>query len=166
MGVSEQALRLEALEKPSPPAWRRWVAGGISFARRKPLGAFGATILILTIVVAVFSPWIARYPYGEPHFSDTLQAPNSTYWFGTDILGKDFFSRMVIGSQVTVLAGLGTVVVAAFLSVLVGGVSGYFGGLTTKAPLRQLSGSGCPTPDVSLISAPSLLSSLGQRVAC
>ena len=136
MAVSEQALRLEALEKPYPPAWRRWVAGGISFARRKPLGAFGATILILTIVVAVFSPWIARYPYGEPHFSDTLQAPNSTYWFGTDILGKDFFSRMVIGSQVTVLAGLGTVVVAAFLSVLVGGVSGYFGGRTDMATQR------------------------------
>ena len=130
MAIGEQTLTLEALARPSPPVWRRWLAGVIWFTRRKPLGAFGAIILILTITVAVFSPWIARFPYDQPHFSDSFQAPNGTYWFGTNILGKDFFSRMVIGSQVTVLAGLGTVVVAAFLSVLVGGVSGYFGGRT------------------------------------
>jgi len=130
MAIGEQTLTLEALARPSPPVWRRWLAGVIWFARQKPLGAFGAIILILTITVAVFSPWIARFPYDQPHFSDSFQAPNGTYWFGTNILGKDFFSRMVIGSQVTVLAGLGTVVVAAFLSVLVGGVSGYFGGRT------------------------------------
>ena len=128
MAIREQAIPLEALEAPLAPAWRRWLAGGLSFARRKPLGAFGALILAVTLAVALFSPWIARYPYAEPHFSDTLQSPNGTYWFGTDVLGQDFFSRMVIGSQVTVLAGLGTVLVAAFLSIVVGGISGYLGG--------------------------------------
>jgi peptide/nickel transport system permease protein len=128
MAVREQAIPLEAFEAAGPPIWRRWLVGGLRFARRKPLGAFGAIILILTVVVAVFSPWIARYPYTEPHFSDVLQAPSGTYWFGTDSLGQDFFSRMVIGSQVTVLVGLGTVAVAAVLSVLVGGISGYLGG--------------------------------------
>ncbi len=128
MAVREQAIPLEVLEAAGPPTWRRWLAGCLRFARRKPLGAFGALILILVVVVAVFSPWIARYPYTEPHFSDVLQAPNGTYWFGTDSLGQDFFSRMVIGSQVTVLVGLGTVAVAAVLSVLVGGISGYLGG--------------------------------------
>src|SRR5919109_4239262 len=128
MTVREQAIPLEALEAPVAPTWRRWLSGALGFARRKPLGAFGAVILIATVLVAVFSPWIARFPYAEPHFSDTLTAPNSTYWFGTDVLGQDFFSRMVIGSQVTVLAGLGTVVIAALLAVIVGGISGYFGG--------------------------------------
>jgi peptide/nickel transport system permease protein len=128
MAVREQAIPIGALEAPLPPVWRRWVAGGLHFARRKPLGAFGALILVLTLIVAVFSPWIARFPFAQPHFSDSLQSPNGTYWFGTDVLGQDFFSRMVIGSQVTVLAGLGTVVVAAVLSVVVGGVSGYLGG--------------------------------------
>lgn len=128
MAIREQAIPIGALEAPVPPAWRRWLAAAMHFTWRKPLGAFGALILALTLIVAVFSPWIARYPYAEPHFSDTLQSPNGTYWFGTDVLGQDFFSRMVIGSQVTVLAGLGTVVVAAFLSVVVGGISGYLGG--------------------------------------
>jgi len=128
MAVREQAIPLEAVEERGAPSWRRWLVGAVRFARRKPLGAFGAVVLVATIVVAVFAPWIARYPYAEPHFSDTLQAPNSTYWFGTDVLGQDFFSRMVIGSEVTVLVGLGTVLVAAVLSLLVGGISGYLGG--------------------------------------
>jgi peptide/nickel transport system permease protein len=136
MTVREQALPLEAPEAAGLPAWRRWVSGAVTFARRKPLGAFGAAILIVTVFVAVFSPWIARYPYAEPHFSDTLTAPNSTYWFGTDVLGQDFFSRMVIGTQVTVLAGLGTVLVASVLSVVVGGISGYFGGRTDTITQR------------------------------
>ncbi len=129
MTFREEAIALEAAEVAAVHSlWRRWLSACATFARRKPLGAFGALILILTIAVAVFSPWIARFPYAEPHFSDALQAPNSTYWFGTDSLGHDFFSRMVIGSQVTVLAGLGTVAVAAVLSLVVGGVSGYLGG--------------------------------------
>jgi peptide/nickel transport system permease protein len=136
MAMREQALPLEAMEAPVLPSWRRWLLGTAKFARRKPLGAFGALVLVLLIVIAVLSPWIANFDYAEPHFSDTLQAPNSTYWFGTDVLGQDFFSRMVIGSQVTVLVGLGTVLVAAFLSVVVGGVSGYFGGRTDMGTQR------------------------------
>jgi peptide/nickel transport system permease protein len=136
MAMREQAIPLEAVEAPVLPPWRRWLLGTAKFARRKPLGAFGALVLIFLVVVAVFSPWIANFNYAEPHFSDTLTAPNSTYWFGTDVLGQDFFSRMVIGSQVTVLVGLGTVLVAAFLSVLVGGVSGYFGGRTDMGTQR------------------------------
>src|SRR2546425_3352780 len=128
MAFREEAIAPEALAAPALSQRRRWLSACLTFARRKPLGAFGAVVLILTIAVGVFSPWIARFPYTEPHFIDTLQSPNSRYWFGTDVLGQDFFSRIVIGSQVTVLVGLGTVIVAAVLSLVVGGVSGYFGG--------------------------------------
>jgi peptide/nickel transport system permease protein len=124
----EQALPIETVVEPTPSTLRRWALGVARFARRKPLGAFGAVIFILVIVVAVFSPWIARYPIAEPHFSDALQAPNNTYWFGTDALGQDFFSRMVIATQVPVLVGIGAVILAAILSLLVGGISAYLGG--------------------------------------
>src|SRR2546426_7873660 len=128
MAFREEAIALEALAVPALSRRRRWLSDCLTFARRKPLGAFGAVVLILTIAVGVFSPWIARFPYTEPHFVDTLQSPNSTYWFGTDVLGQDFFSRIVIGSQVTVLVGLGTVIVAAVLSLVGGGGRGYFCG--------------------------------------
>ena len=130
MATREEALILPALEQALPPLWWRSLASIGTFIRRKPLGAFGALVLILTLVIAVFSPWIARFPYTEPHFADALTGPNSTYWFGTDNLGRDFFSRMVIGTQITMLVGLGTVLLSAVVSLLVGGLSGYYGGRT------------------------------------
>lgn len=136
MATREEALVIPALERAPAPLWWRWLAAIGTFTRRKPLGAFGALILIFTFVVALFSPWIARFPYEEPHFADALTSPNSTYWFGTDQLGRDFFSRMIIGSQVTILAGLGTVIFAGLVSVVVGGLSGYFGGRTDMIAQR------------------------------
>lgn len=115
-------------ERAAPSLGMRWVHGLLWFARHKPLGAFGLLVLVATVGVALFAPWIVRFPYTEQHLSDGLQDPNSTYWFGADKQGRDVFSRIVIGSQVTVLVGVGTVLVAAFLSTLVGGVSGYIGG--------------------------------------
>jgi peptide/nickel transport system permease protein len=85
-------------------------------------------VLIATIVIAVFSPWLVNFPYTQQHLSDGLHDPSGTYWFGTDKQGQDVYSRIIIGSQVTVLVGIGTVVLAAVLSTIVGGVSGYFGG--------------------------------------
>lgn len=128
MAFREEALSIPTEKEASQPLGQRLVRGVAAFSRRKPLGAFGALILLLTVLVAVLSPWVARFPYTEAHFSDSLVGSNSTYWFGTDNLGRDFFSRMVIGTQITVLAGLGTVLLAAVLSLLVGGVSGYLGG--------------------------------------
>jgi len=128
MAIREEAFAIPTEEEAQQPPWSRWLWGIAVFTRRKPLGAFGAVILILTLLVAVLSPEIARFPYTEPHFSDSLSDPTSKYWFGTDNLGRDFFSRMVIGTQITVLAGLGTVLLAAVLSLIVGGISGYLGG--------------------------------------
>ncbi|MEX0683810.1 MAG: ABC transporter permease [Dehalococcoidia bacterium] len=126
--MREEAVILSRLDRPVPSLGLRWLRGAWWFARHKPLGAFGALVLIATVVVAIFSPWIATYPYAQQHLTDSLQDPNSTYWFGTDKQGHDLFSRIVIGSQITVLVGVGTVTLAAVLSVLVGGVSGYLGG--------------------------------------
>jgi peptide/nickel transport system permease protein len=114
-------------ERPSSPLGR-WASGLWWFTRRKPLGAFGALVLVVVLVIAIFSPLIATFPYTQQHLADGLQGPNGEYWFGTDKQGRDLFSRMVIGSQITVLVGLGTVTLAAFLSLVIGGLSGYFGG--------------------------------------
>jgi peptide/nickel transport system permease protein len=86
--------------------------------------------------VAILSPAMTNYGYNEPHFADQLTAPNGTYWFGTDNIGRDYYSRIIIASQVTVLAGIGTVTLAAFLSLAVGLPSGYFGGKTDMASQR------------------------------
>ncbi|MCK9518030.1 MAG: ABC transporter permease, partial [Dehalococcoidia bacterium] len=114
----------------------RTLNGAGRFVRTKPLGAFGALMLVLIVVVGVFSPWIAPDSLGEAHFSDSLEGPfaersapdSGRYWFGTDQNGRDIYSRIVYGCQVTALVGVGTVLLVSLLSLLVGVSSGYFGG--------------------------------------
>lgn len=97
------------------------------FMRRKPLGAFGAFILLTVLLVGAFSPWLV----GDPNaavLTDTLQGPSSDHWFGTDANGRDIFARIVFGCQITAIVGVGTVILVSVLSLVVGVTSGYFGG--------------------------------------
>lgn len=98
------------------------------FIRAKPLGGFGAAVLLLVIFVGVFSPLIAPEPLGQITLTDALQGPSSEHWLGTDANGGDLLSQLIYGCQVTALVGLGTVFVVAIISLLIGVSSGYFGG--------------------------------------
>lgn len=114
--------------RPTPSFPTRVVRGSWRFAKAKPMGAFGAAMLIGIILVGIFSPWIAKDGLGVVHLQDALQGPSSRYWFGTDPNGGDIFSRIVYGCQVTALVGIGTVILVGFLSLMVGVSSGFFGG--------------------------------------
>jgi len=96
--------------------------------RTKPLGAFGAVVFVAVLVVALFSPWIAPDGLDQTHPGDELIGPGSKYILGTDHNGRDIFSRLVYGAQVTALVGIGTVVLAGVVATAVGLVSGYFMG--------------------------------------
>jgi peptide/nickel transport system permease protein len=92
------------------------------------LGAFGAFVLILIIAVGAFSPVIATHPHTQADLAALLAGPSADHYLGTDFNGRDMFSRIVYGCQVTALVGLGTVILVAILSLSVGVTSGYFGG--------------------------------------
>lgn len=113
--------------RPEAPLPTRVLRALGSFVVKKPLGAFGALILIIVVVVGICSPWMA----GDPNavdLSNTLVGPSSSHWFGTDYNGRDTYARIVFGCQVTAMVGLGTVILVSILSLLVGVSSGYFGG--------------------------------------
>ena len=95
----------------------------------KPLGAFGALMLFLTLLAAVFAGFIAPFDPAEHHLSDALQGPNSTYWLGTDQFGRDMFSRIVYGARVSIYIGLGVAALGTLGATALGLVSGYFGGV-------------------------------------
>lgn len=97
-------------------------------AAGRPLFATAVAIMLLLVVVALFAPVIARDGPYEAHFADALQGPGTTYWLGTDFNGRDIFSRLVYGTQVTVLAGFGAVILMTLLALLIGLTSGYAGG--------------------------------------
>ena len=98
------------------------------FARRKPLGAIGAVIVVALLVMAVFAEQIAPYGYDESIRGARMQSPSATYWLGTDNLSRDIWSRIVYGARVSVTVGFATVGLAVVLATSVGVSSGYFGG--------------------------------------
>ena len=99
------------------------------FARRKPLGAIGAVIVVALLVMAVFAEQIAPYGYDETIRGARMQSPSAKYWLGTDNLSRDIWSRIVYGARVSVTVGFATVGLAVVLATTIGVSSGYFGGM-------------------------------------
>ena len=94
----------------------------------KPTSAIGTTITLLFILVAILGPLIAPYGANEIIASEARQPPSTTHWFGTDNLGRDVFSRVLLGAgEILLLAGLGTVL-AVIAGTLLGLLAGYRGG--------------------------------------
>jgi peptide/nickel transport system permease protein len=105
---------------PRNAAWR--------FVRTKPLGTFGAFLVLLVFVAAVFADQIAPYPYDAGKAADRMQGPSPQHIMGTDNLGRDMFSRVVYGSRTSVAVGFGAVLVGIGLATILGTLSGYIGG--------------------------------------
>lgn len=98
------------------------------FIRRKPLGAFGAALIILFLIMAIAAQWLAPYAYDVGIAADRLQPPTLAHPFGTDANGRDLLSRIIWGARVSVTIGFGAVALSTLLAVSVGVASGYFGG--------------------------------------
>src|SRR5207245_1195662 len=102
-------------------------------ARRKPLGAVSAMIVLGLVVVAILAPVLApRDPYefnlNEGGLPIRMQAPTAAFPLGTDPLGRDVLSRIVYGARVSLIVGLASVIVGTLLGTVLGLVSGYWEG--------------------------------------
>ena len=88
---------------------------------------FGAVILLLLLLVAIFAPLIAPYSPHQVDFAPSLP-PSSTHLLGTTSLGQDIFSQVVWGTRLTLLVGFVTGVITSIIAIMVGLIAGYFGG--------------------------------------
>lgn len=109
-------------------AWRR--------LKKNKIAMISLVALILLIFFVLFGPAISGKNYQEQNIKLANQGPSSQYWFGTDNLGRDMFSRLWIGGRVS----LSIAVIATLLEVVVGciygGISGYFGGKVDNVMMR------------------------------
>jgi peptide/nickel transport system permease protein len=80
------------------------------------------------ITMAAFAPWIAPYPFDEPHYSNSLEGSSPAFIMGTDFLGRDLFSRLVYGARVSITVAVGSVLLGSLLAGILGITSGYIGG--------------------------------------
>jgi peptide/nickel transport system permease protein len=94
--------------------------------RGKPLGAIGALIIVVLMVLALFADWIAPYSYDQT--LSRMKPPGREFWMGTDNLGRDIWSRVVYGARISVTVGFATVALATLIATAVGISSAYVGG--------------------------------------
>ncbi|MBA2441148.1 MAG: ABC transporter permease [Rubrobacter sp.] len=95
--------------------------------KRHKLALVCAVILLVLYVAAFVGPWLAPYGFAEQNFTAINEAPSAEHPMGTDRLGRDQFSRVLYGGQVSLLVGLGAGVGSTVIGAAIGIFSGYFG---------------------------------------
>lgn len=96
----------------------------------------GAVILFVLILFAILAPWIAPYPYAYQNLSLGASPPSAEHLLGTDVLGRDLFSRILYGARISLLVGFVATTVALVIGVSWGLVAGYYGGKVDSVMMR------------------------------
>jgi peptide/nickel transport system permease protein len=98
----------------------------------------GFVVAVLLVLMAIFAPLIAPYPYAKQDLSHTRAAPSWEHLFGTDELGRDIFSRIVWGSRFSLSIGVLAVLFGTAVGMLFGAIAGYFGGVVDDIIMRLM----------------------------
>lgn len=102
--------------------WRR--------LRRNKLAMAGLVVLSVIVLSAIFADVIATQPHGQVVFLEEIkQSPSAQHWFGTDLQGRDMFSRIIHGARFSLFVGFSVVAISLVIGLTIGGLAGYFGGM-------------------------------------
>jgi ABC-type dipeptide/oligopeptide/nickel transport system permease subunit len=123
------ALPVEPRTSTRGDVWRRF--------RRNRLALIGMMILVVMAVAAVFAPLITSYDPAALDTSASRQGPSRAHWFGTDLLGRDLFTRVVYGARVSLRVGIFASSLAVVLGLLAGALSGYYSGKVDAVIMRS-----------------------------
>jgi len=107
--------------------------------RQSTLSIVGLAIIIFLVIVALTGPYWVPYPedaVGALHMEERLHPPSRAHLFGTDEVGRDIFTRVVLGTQISLKVGMMILVVAISIGVTLGGIAGYFGGAVNETIMR------------------------------
>ena len=121
--MNQTTLNAKAISSESP--WRR----SLRILAGNRMAMVGAAIILIWGVVAIAAPLIAPYDAQTQKIEDRLSSPSAQHLFGTDELGRDVFSRVVYGAQISLPVGLLVILFASLLGGLVGALAGYIGGV-------------------------------------
>ena len=103
---------------------KRWLTHSLEFSRRNPTVICGGAVLVLITVLTLIAPFVTSDPLSiDPILR--LKRPSAEYWFGTDHLGRDIFSRTLYGGRISLLVGLGVAVFSTLAGLMIGLISGY-----------------------------------------
>lgn len=107
---------------------KSWWTVSLRFTCQRPLGAFGALIVIIMILAATLASIVAPFDPLATDYATMLQAPSSVHWFGTDSYGRDVFTRILYGARTALWIGFASAFLGATIGAIIGVGSAYFGG--------------------------------------
>ena len=128
-----------------PPPRQRGRA--MTFVRRNPTIVAGGSLLLVMILIAVLAPYLATVDPTALAPAKRTREPSAQFWFGTDMLGRDVYSRVIYGSRISLIVGFAVASLASAVGTFIGLVSGFIRGLDTVL-MRVMDG---------LMSIPSIL---------
>ncbi len=103
-------------------AWHQLIAN------RLALG--GLIIVLLFLFAAIFGTWLAPYDFLAQDIANALQPPSSAHWLGTDALGRDIFSRLLLGARSAAIVAFTVTAISLAIGILIGTAAGFLGGRT------------------------------------
>jgi peptide/nickel transport system permease protein len=106
--------------------------------KKNKLAMIGLVIFAIEIIVAILSPYIIPYKYNAMDMTSVQKGPSLVHLFGTDELGRDIFSRVLYGGQYSLTMGVLATFISTTVGMLIGAVSGYFGGKVDNIMMRIL----------------------------
>jgi peptide/nickel transport system permease protein len=110
-----------ATSKSVSPTWQRFRDA----FRRHPTAIIGGAVLLLMILIAVFAPWLGTVDPQAVEPVRRLKPPSAEFWFGSDMLGRDVYSRVIYGARVSLVVGLAVAVLSILIGLSLGLVTGY-----------------------------------------
>ncbi len=105
--------------------------------RKQPVALIAGAFVLLLIAVALIAPWIA--PFNAENYFDydrLNDGPSMLHWFGVDSLGRDIFSRVLVGAQISLAAGVFSVLIGALIGTFFGLLAGYYEGWWDRIIMR------------------------------
>src|SRR5947208_14385435 len=114
-----------ALAAPTAPPRVGWRQRAWRYVRRHPTMIFGGVLLVIMMMMAVFAPYLGTVDPQALSPIRRLRWPSAQYWFGTDMLGRDVYSRTVYGARVSLIVGLSVALLASGIGLAIGLVTGF-----------------------------------------
>jgi peptide/nickel transport system permease protein len=135
--MTHMAVPVLALD--TEPSSTRTIKHVLAVIVRDPLSLISTILIIAFILMAIFAYQIAPYPAegaGKPNVPNTMLSPSQEHWFGTDRLGRDVLSRVIVGSRSALVVPIIVVTLAVLIGAPLGAIAGYKGGRIDEVIMR------------------------------
>src|ERR1700722_13276352 len=104
--------------------------------RPNPSLLVGGIISVTVICVAVFAPWLTRWPVDQMDMGHRLAGPTTGHWLGTDNFGRDLWTRIALGARISLATSICSIALAVIIGSTAGIIAGYVGGWTDLLVMR------------------------------